>query len=74
MAFLSEYMVDALEGAAKDWGVPSLFLGTIVIPIVGNAAEHAATPWSKCPPWQGPSSPPVPPQGRAWRLWAARYS
>ena len=35
-------MVDALEGAAADWGVPNLFLGTIVIPIVGNAAEHAA--------------------------------
>ena len=35
-------MVDALEGAAQDWGVPKLFLGTIVIPIVGNAAEHAA--------------------------------
>ena len=32
-------MVDALEGAAQDWGVPKLFLGTIVIPIVGNAAE-----------------------------------
>ena len=26
----------------QDWGVPNLFLGTIVIPIVGNAAEHAA--------------------------------
>ena len=32
VAFLSEFMVDALEGAAKDWGVPKLFLGTIVIP------------------------------------------
>jgi len=42
VAFLSEFMVDALEGAAQDWGVPKLFLGTIVIPIVGNAAEHAA--------------------------------
>ena len=26
MAFLSEFMVDALEGAAADWGVPNLFL------------------------------------------------
>merc|ERR1712070_396319 len=42
ISLLSEYMVDALEGAAENWGVPDLFLGTIVIPIVGNAAEHAA--------------------------------
>jgi len=42
ISLLSEYMVDALEAAAKGWGVPDLFLGTIVIPIVGNAAEHAA--------------------------------
>jgi Ca2+:H+ antiporter len=42
ISLLSEYMVDALEGASVDWGVPDLFLGTIVIPIVGNAAEHAA--------------------------------
>ena len=27
---------------AATWQVPDLFLGTIVIPIVGNAAEHAA--------------------------------
>jgi len=42
ISLLSEYMVDALEEAAEDWGVPDLFLGTIIIPIVGNAAEHAA--------------------------------
>ena len=42
ISFLSEFMVDALETAAEGWGVPDLFLGTIIIPIVGNAAEHAA--------------------------------
>jgi len=42
ISLLSEYMVDALEDASVDWGVPDLFLGTIIIPIVGNAAEHAA--------------------------------
>jgi len=42
ISFLSEFMVDALELAAEGWGVPDLFLGTIIIPIVGNAAEHAA--------------------------------
>jgi len=42
IALLSEYMVDAIRGAAAELSVPDLFLGTIVIPIVGNAAEHAA--------------------------------
>mmetsp|Transcript_33023 Transcript_33023/g.103758 ORF Transcript_33023/g.103758 Transcript_33023/m.103758 type:complete len:410 (-) Transcript_33023:339-1568(-) len=42
ISILSEYMVDSLEAAAVGWGVPDLFLGTIIIPIVGNAAEHAA--------------------------------
>ena len=42
IAYLSEYLVDAIRGAASDLAVPELFLGTIVIPIVGNAAEHAA--------------------------------
>ena len=42
IAYLSEYMVDAIRGAATDLHVPDLFLGTIIIPIVGNAAEHAA--------------------------------
>jgi len=42
ISYLSEYMVDAIRGAAEDLHVPDLFLGTIIIPIVGNAAEHAA--------------------------------
>jgi len=42
IAYLSEFMVDAIKGAAEQLHVPDLFLGTIVIPIVGNAAEHAA--------------------------------
>ena len=41
ISVLSEYLVDAIEGAAEGWGVPELFIGVILIPIVGNAAEHA---------------------------------
>jgi calcium/proton exchanger cax len=33
--------VEAIEPTSKDWGVPYLFIGVILIPIVGNAAEHA---------------------------------
>jgi len=39
---LSDMIVDTIEGAAKNLGVPILFLSGILVPIVGNAAEHAA--------------------------------
>jgi Ca2+:H+ antiporter len=31
-----------IPGAAEDWGISTIFIGAIIIPIVGNAAEHAA--------------------------------
>eukprot|EP00420_Gonyaulax_spinifera_P004088 CAMPEP_0197926028 /NCGR_PEP_ID=MMETSP1439-20131203/98471_1 /TAXON_ID=66791 /ORGANISM="Gonyaulax spinifera, Strain CCMP409" /LENGTH=536 /DNA_ID=CAMNT_0043548545 /DNA_START=44 /DNA_END=1654 /DNA_ORIENTATION=+ len=40
VAFLSEYMVDAIDGLVTDWGVPQAFVGVILLPIVGNACEH----------------------------------
>eukprot|EP00405_Crypthecodinium_cohnii_P013854 CAMPEP_0206445278 /NCGR_PEP_ID=MMETSP0324_2-20121206/15414_1 /ASSEMBLY_ACC=CAM_ASM_000836 /TAXON_ID=2866 /ORGANISM="Crypthecodinium cohnii, Strain Seligo" /LENGTH=478 /DNA_ID=CAMNT_0053913465 /DNA_START=99 /DNA_END=1535 /DNA_ORIENTATION=+ len=39
---LSEYVVDALDEASTALHVPMLFLSSIVIPIVGNAVEHAS--------------------------------
>lgn len=42
ISFLSEFIVDTLKKTAKDSGVPALFIATILIPIVGNAAEHAS--------------------------------
>jgi len=42
IAFLSEFIVSAIEGAADSLGFPILFIGTILLPIVGNAAEHAS--------------------------------
>ena len=30
------------QGAADSWNVSDVFIGTIVLPIVGNAAEHAS--------------------------------
>lgn len=42
ISVLSDYIVDAIEGAAKGMGTPLLFLAGILVPIVGNAAEHFA--------------------------------
>lgn len=38
----SEFLTDALDGALKNSGIGKSFLGVILVPIVGNACEHAA--------------------------------
>jgi Ca2+:H+ antiporter len=38
---LSDALVGSIEDAADTWHISSTFLSAIVIPIVGNAAEHA---------------------------------
>lgn len=41
ISVLSEYLVDAIEGASTEWKIPVAFISVILLPIVGNAAEHA---------------------------------
>ncbi|MDJ0555462.1 MAG: calcium/proton exchanger [Microcoleaceae cyanobacterium MO_207.B10] len=41
VAFESELLVDSLEEATTALGLSALFTGVIVVPIIGNAAEHA---------------------------------
>ncbi|MED6168652.1 Vacuolar cation/proton exchanger 3 [Stylosanthes scabra] len=41
IALLSEYVVDTIEEASDTWGLSVSFLSIILLPIVGNAAEHA---------------------------------
>ncbi|CAI8610631.1 unnamed protein product [Vicia faba] len=40
-ALLSEYVVDTIEDASDSWGLSVSFLSIILLPVVGNAAEHA---------------------------------
>ncbi|WCJ32538.1 Vacuolar cation/proton exchanger 5 [Euphorbia peplus] len=42
ISVLSEYLVDAIEGCSVAWDIPISFIGVILLPIVGNAAEHAS--------------------------------
>ncbi|QDZ20580.1 calcium/proton exchanger [Chloropicon primus] len=42
ISVLSDYIVDTIEGTAKSIGIPVSFISVILLPIVGNAAEHAA--------------------------------
>ncbi|XP_010685562.1 vacuolar cation/proton exchanger 3 isoform X2 [Beta vulgaris subsp. vulgaris] len=41
IALLSEFVVGTIEAASISWGIPISFLSIILLPIVGNAAEHA---------------------------------
>jgi Ca2+:H+ antiporter len=40
VALMSEVLVGSIEHITKSWGLPELFIGVILVPMVGNAAEH----------------------------------
>lgn len=40
VALASEYLTGAIEEVSELWGINQAFLGLIVLPIAGNAAEH----------------------------------
>ncbi|HZO87150.1 MAG TPA: calcium/proton exchanger [Chthonomonadaceae bacterium] len=42
VALESEYLVASIEPVVHQWKVSPLFIGVIVVPIIGNAAEHSA--------------------------------
>ncbi|KAK3442010.1 hypothetical protein EUGRSUZ_B02256 [Eucalyptus grandis] len=43
IALLSEYVVGTIEAASSSWGISISFISVILLPIVGNAAEHAGS-------------------------------
>jgi Ca2+:H+ antiporter len=40
IAWLSEILVGSVEPVVESWGVSEFFLGIVIIPLVGNVAEH----------------------------------
>ena len=42
VATMSEFLVGALEPTVEELGLSKLFVGLIVVPIIGNAAEHSS--------------------------------
>jgi Ca2+:H+ antiporter len=40
VAVCSEYLVGSIEGITLAWGISETFAGMVLLPIVGNAAEH----------------------------------
>ena len=41
VALMSEFLVGAIESAAKSLGLSDIFVGVILVAIIGNAAEHS---------------------------------
>jgi Ca2+:H+ antiporter len=37
---MSELLVGAIEPTAEDWGLSDLFIGVMLVPLIGNIAEH----------------------------------
>jgi calcium/proton exchanger cax len=42
ISILSGYLVDAIQGASESLNMPLAFISVILLPIVGNAAEHSS--------------------------------
>ncbi len=40
IVFMSELLVGAIEPTAEQWGLSELFVGVMLVPLVGNIAEH----------------------------------
>ncbi|KAL7069489.1 calcium/proton exchanger family protein [Cryptosporidium serpentis] len=40
ISLLSEYLVESITGFVCEWGFSENFIGVILLPLVGNAAEH----------------------------------
>jgi Ca2+:H+ antiporter len=45
VAWLSEFLVTSVESARAQLGVTEVFIGVIVVAIIGNAAEHSTAIW-----------------------------
>ncbi|ORY55321.1 Sodium/calcium exchanger protein-domain-containing protein [Leucosporidium creatinivorum] len=44
-SFCADYLVGAIDEFANDFSIPKAFIGLILLPIVGNAAEHVTSVW-----------------------------
>lgn len=44
-SFSADYLVGAIDEVANEYRIPKAFISTILLPIVGNAAEHVTSIW-----------------------------
>jgi Ca2+:H+ antiporter len=46
IAWLSEFLVGSIESARHSLGLTEIFVGVVVVALVGNAAEHSTAVWA----------------------------
>ena len=72
VSWMAEILVHSVESAAEDFGLPHLFIGVILLPLFGNAAEHftAVTVLlhPSCPSQSDREYPWKPPAGNGSRI------
>merc|ERR1719235_170381 len=39
-AFSTDLLIDAIQGTVESWKISKEFIGIVLLPIIGNAAEH----------------------------------
>ncbi|ORX39898.1 Sodium/calcium exchanger protein-domain-containing protein [Kockovaella imperatae] len=44
-AFCADILVGSIDETAQAWHIPKRFIGLILLPLVGNAAEHVTSVW-----------------------------
>jgi Ca2+:H+ antiporter len=47
-AFAADVLVGSIDETAQQWKIPKRFIGLILLPLVGNAAEHVTSVWMAC--------------------------
>ncbi|WVQ78296.1 calcium/proton exchanger [Cryptococcus sp. DSM 104549] len=47
-AFCADALVGSIDETAQEWHIPKRFIGLILLPLVGNAAEHVTSVWMAC--------------------------
>ncbi len=45
IAWLSEFLVGSIEAAQHSLGLTELFVGVVIVALIGNAAEHSTAVW-----------------------------
>ncbi|WWD15937.1 calcium/proton exchanger [Kwoniella shandongensis] len=47
-SFCADILVGSIDETASQWHIPKRFIGLILLPLVGNAAEHVTSVWMAC--------------------------
>lgn len=47
-AFTADILVGSIDETAEQLRIPKRFIGLILLPLVGNAAEHVTSVWMAC--------------------------